>query len=213
MVSGASTGPPLRAPGELQVKIYQPVTARVMVICLNVSTEEHYLAGVQPGNPGADGESLRHPGLPGDGGWLLCWPVFKRLPGPCRPALPHPCLAARPTSWPSCCRLWPGSPPLSASRFEDFFIRSMADIPFGATLILVTALVPESLQDTLLRLRRYRPHITLISAPGNASARASRHTDDSSAFPARGDDAESMKTVQRWRARFVSHHTCGSTWR
>jgi uncharacterized protein (DUF58 family) len=34
--------------GELQVKVFQPVTARVMVICLNVSTETHYWMGYSP---------------------------------------------------------------------------------------------------------------------------------------------------------------------
>jgi hypothetical protein len=39
----------------------------------------------------------------------------------------------------------------------------MAEIPFGSTLVIVTALLPESLQDTLDALRRYRPNITLIT--------------------------------------------------
>jgi hypothetical protein len=43
----------------------------------------------------------------------------------------------------------------------------MTDIPYGATLVIVTALLPESLQDTLLRLRRYRPNILLMSLASN----------------------------------------------
>jgi hypothetical protein len=56
-----------------------------------------------------------------------------------------------------------GVTPYITAPFEMFLIRSMADIPFGATLVIVTARVPETLQDSLMRLRRYRPQITLIS--------------------------------------------------
>jgi hypothetical protein len=39
----------------------------------------------------------------------------------------------------------------------------MAQIPYGATLVIVTAQAPPAMQEVLLRLRRYRAANTLLS--------------------------------------------------
>jgi uncharacterized protein (DUF58 family) len=148
--------------GSLQVKVYQPVTARVMVLCLDVTTEEHYWLGYSP-------EILEHMlkvcatlayqgiqdgyavGLFANGCLAHSDQPFRILPGrsPDQLAVLLQALA--------------GVIPFVTARFEIFLLHSMTEIPFGATLVLVTARVSEALQDTLLRLRRYRQHITLLT--------------------------------------------------
>ncbi len=43
----------------------------------------------------------------------------------------------------------------------------MPQLPYGATLVIVTAFVNQELAETLLRLKRYRAHTTLISLDNN----------------------------------------------
>ncbi len=148
--------------GELQTKVYQPVSARMMVICLNISTEVQFWLGYSPpileqlvkvcatlAYQGVEnGYSV---GLFSNGCLAHADQPFRIQPGrsPNQLAVLLQALA--------------GVTPYVIAPFESFLVRSMSEIPFGATIIIVTALVPESLQDTLLRLRRYRSHITLIS--------------------------------------------------
>jgi uncharacterized protein (DUF58 family) len=147
---------------ELQVKVFQPVTARVLAICLDVTTEEHFWLGFSPEileemvkvcatlvyQGVEDGYSV---GLFSNGCLAHADQPFRIQPGrsPKQLAVLLQALA--------------GVTPFASAAFETFLIRSMADIPFGSTLVLVTARVPVTLQDTLLRLRRYRQHITIIT--------------------------------------------------
>jgi len=39
----------------------------------------------------------------------------------------------------------------------------MPKIPYGASLLVITALITPELSDSLLRLKRYRANITLLS--------------------------------------------------
>jgi uncharacterized protein (DUF58 family) len=148
--------------GALQVKVFQPVTARVLVICMDVSTEEHYWLGFSPeileelvkvcatlAYQGIeDGYSV---GLFSNGCLAHADQPFRIQPGRSANQLTVLLQALA------------GVTPFISAAFETFLIRSMSDIPFGSSLILVTAHVPETLQNTLLRLRRYRQHITLIT--------------------------------------------------
>jgi uncharacterized protein (DUF58 family) len=148
--------------GSLQVKVYQPVTARVLVICLDVSTQEHYWLGFSPEileqmvkicatlvyQGMQDGYAV---GLFSNGCLAHADQPFRIQPG------------RSPNQLPLLLQALAGVTPYVTAGFETFLIRSMTDIPFGSTLLLVTARVPEPLQDTLLRLRRYRQYITLIT--------------------------------------------------
>jgi hypothetical protein len=53
--------------------------------------------------------------------------------------------------------------PYITTSFEDFLVKSMPHIPYGATLVMITALYPDSLAESMLRINRYRKNITLIS--------------------------------------------------
>ena len=148
--------------GALQVKVYQPVTARVLVICLDVSTEEHFWLGYSP-------EILEHlvkicatlayhgveedysVGLFANGCLAHADQPFRIQPG------------RSPNQLSVLLQALAGVTPFVTAAFEVFLLRSMAEIPFGSTLVLVTARVPVALQDTLMRLRRYRQNITLIT--------------------------------------------------
>lgn len=148
--------------GSLQVKVYQPVTARVLVICLDVSTQAHYWLGYNPEileqlvkicatlayYGMQDGYAV---GLFANGCLAHSDQPFRILPGrsPNQLALLLQALA--------------GVTPFVTRGFETFLLRSMTDIPFGATLVLVTSRLGEPLQDMLIRLRRYRQQITLIT--------------------------------------------------
>jgi uncharacterized protein (DUF58 family) len=148
--------------GELQVRVYQPVSARMMVICLNVSTEVQFWLGYSPAileqlvkvcatlayQGMEDGYAV---GLYANGCLAHADQPFRIQPG----RSPHQLATLL--------GALAGVTPYVTAPFESFLVRSMSEIPFGATLIVATALVPESLQDTLMRLRRYRPHITLVS--------------------------------------------------
>ncbi|MCJ7626576.1 MAG: hypothetical protein MUO76_24045, partial [Anaerolineaceae bacterium] len=47
--------------------------------------------------------------------------------------------------------------------FEVFLAKSLPQLPFGASLVVVTALVTPELCETLIRVKRYRSNTTLIS--------------------------------------------------
>jgi len=148
--------------GALQAKVYQPVSARTLVICLNVSTEVHFWLGYVPAvleqmvrvcttlayQGVEDGYAV---GLFANGCLAHADQPFRIQPG----RSPHQLAALL--------QALAGVTPFVTAPFETFLIRSMSQIPFGATLVIVTALVPERLQDTLMRLHRYRPRISLIS--------------------------------------------------
>jgi uncharacterized protein (DUF58 family) len=148
--------------GELQVKIYQPISARILVICLNVSTEVHYWLGYNQAmlehlvklcatlayQSMEDGYAV---GLFANGCLAHADQPFRIRPG------------RSPNQLANLLQALAGVTPYVTAPFETFLIRSMTDIPFGATILVVTAQLPESLQDTLIRLRRYRAHITLVS--------------------------------------------------
>lgn len=148
--------------GELQVKMYQPVSARMMVLCLNVSTEAHYWMGYSPAaleHMVKLCATLANQGM--EDGYMVG--LF------CNGCLAHADQPFRiqPSRSPKQLGVLLGAlagvTPYVTAPFETFLVRSVSEIPFGATLVIISALVTETLQDTLLRLRRYRPNITLIS--------------------------------------------------
>ncbi len=148
--------------GELQTRVFQPVTARTVTICLNIATEAHHWLGYSAENleqlvkvcatlvyQGV--EAGYAVGLFSNGCLAHADQPFRIQPGKSRGQLGLLLQALA------------GVTPYVNASFEDFLIRSMAEIPFGSTLVIVTAMLPESLQETLVRLHRYRPNILLVS--------------------------------------------------
>ncbi|HZW02620.1 MAG TPA: DUF58 domain-containing protein [Anaerolineaceae bacterium] len=148
--------------GSMQVRLYQPVSARVLMVCLNVSTSEHIWQGTASApleqivkiaaticyHGMEDGYSV---GLISNGGLARSDRAFKILPSrsPNHLALLLQALA--------------GVSPITIAPFENYLLKTMPDVPLGATLLVVTPLVTTALAETLVALRRYRAHTTLIS--------------------------------------------------
>ncbi len=148
--------------GTLQVKEYQPVTARSLMVCLNVATFPHYWEGVYPAllehmislaasllyYGYEDGYAV---GLASNGALAQSDHPFRLAPGRSTRQLTQVLQAlAEITS-------------ITTAPFERYLLKVTPEIPYGATLVLVTALVTAELEETLLLIRRYRPRLTLIS--------------------------------------------------
>lgn len=148
--------------GELQVKVYQPVSSQVMVVCLNVTTMGHHWLGTYP-------ELLEHlvktcatvvyqgvqdgyaVGLYSNGSLAHSDQPFRIQPGRSQNQLSLLLQALA------------GVTSFVTGTFESFMSRAMPRIPYGATVVVVTAFVSAELLEILLHLKRYRTHITLLS--------------------------------------------------
>ncbi len=155
--------------GQLQVKVYQPVSTQVMVVCLNVATFPHYWEGVYPAlleqlikvtatlvyQNIQDGYSV---GLISNGCLARADQPFHIPPG------------RSPRQLATLLQALAEVTPFMTAPFEKYLLKSAPSIPYGATLILVTGLVTPELVDTLVRLKKYRRHMTLISLEEKAPA-------------------------------------------
>lgn len=148
--------------GDLQVRLYQPVSARVLVVCLNVSTMEYTWMGTVPlaleqlvrlsatvcYQALEDGYSV---GLFSNGCLAHSDQPFHIRPGRTQE---HLALLLQALA---------GVTPFANISFEDYLLTSMPKVPLGSSLVIITALVLPALVENLLALKRYRTNITLIS--------------------------------------------------
>jgi len=147
--------------GSLQVKVYQPVSARVMVVCLNVMTMPHYWEG---SDPDLLERLTRVAAAVAERGLAEGYRVGLAA----NTSLAH---ADQPF------RVQPGRSPEQRSRllaalagvtlyvtaaFDRFLIAEAPRLPYGATLVVISGMTTPELRQTLLRLRRGR-RITLLS--------------------------------------------------
>ena len=148
--------------GELQVKVYQPITSRVMVICLNVSTLSHYWQGTLP-------EMLEYMvslaatvvdfsledgyrvGLISNGSMAHADRPFYIPPGRSRGQMAHLLTALASVTM------------FASARFENFLLNQAPRLPYGASLVIITSLLNPALAETLLRLKQKGWRITLLS--------------------------------------------------
>jgi uncharacterized protein (DUF58 family) len=148
--------------GLLQVKVYQPISARVLVVCLNVMTLPHYWEGTDPQlleylvksattlveRALEDGyrvgmisnSSLAHADQP-----------FRVPPG------------RSPNQLVTLLTALASVTPFVTSTFDRFLIAEAPRQPYGATLMIVTAIVNDDLVETLLRLKQHGRRIILLS--------------------------------------------------
>ncbi|MBN2556516.1 MAG: DUF58 domain-containing protein [Anaerolineales bacterium] len=148
--------------GEMKVKIYQPVSAQVTVICLNVATFEIAWEGYNPELLEAlisTAATLAYHGI--EDGYQVG-------------LISNGCLAHSDQSF----RIPPGrSPqqlgkllgvlaavtPLVTAPFEMFLLREMPRVHYGASLAVVTASIYPALIETLLDLKRRGRLITVLN--------------------------------------------------
>ncbi|HNT54542.1 MAG TPA: DUF58 domain-containing protein [Anaerolineaceae bacterium] len=148
--------------GQLQARVYQPVTARVMVVCVNVATTRHIWEGVVPAlleelisvsatviyHAVGDGYSV---GLLSNGNLKRADQPFLVAPGRASSQLGK------------LLETLAGLTAYTTIPFENYLLRAAPRIPLGATLLVVTGIVTPALMETLVQLKRYRAHTTLIS--------------------------------------------------
>ncbi len=148
--------------GMPQSKVYQSVSARVLMVCLNVSTLERYWEGVLPDLlerlVRVAATLLYHAYEAGYAVGLLSNGCLAHSDQPFRlpPGRSAEHLAAT-------LSLLAGVTPFTTGPFAQYLTRSMTEVPFGATVVVVTAVVPAELNETLVSLKRYRRNITLVS--------------------------------------------------
>ncbi len=148
--------------GELQTRILQPISSQVMMVCLNIATFPERWQGVNPEllerlvdiaatviHTGIkDGYSV---GLLSNGGMAHSDQPYSLAPG----------RAPQQLSW--LLQALAGVMPISTLGFEKYLLKAMPTLPYGATLVVITGLHSPLLDETLLRLKRYRGNITLLS--------------------------------------------------
>ncbi len=148
--------------GQLQVKVFQPTSAKVMVLCLNVSTYHRYWEGVYPAllehllsvaatllTQGV--ESGYRVGMISNGCLANSDQPFRIPPGRSAQQLAHLLQALA------------GVTPVVTAPFERFLLKEASQLTYGASLIVLTAINSTGLSETLIRLKRHERQITLLS--------------------------------------------------
>ena len=148
--------------GKLQAREYQPTSAKIVVICLNVSTFEKHWEGVYP-------ELLERlvsiaatlsfdyvqkgyqVGLISNGCLAYSDRTFRIPP------------SRSPNQLGYLLEALAGVTPLVMVPFDQFLIREMAKVYYGASLLIVSAIHPPELINTLRILKLHSRRITLYS--------------------------------------------------
>ncbi len=148
--------------GALQVRVFQPASAQVVVMCLNVSTLQHYWEGTNPELleqlVGITATLVQEAieagyrvGLASNGCLAHADQPFRVPPGRSPDQLAHLLTAlASVTSF-------------TAATFDRFLLAEAPRLPYGAALFVITALTPPELIEALLRLKQRGRKITLLS--------------------------------------------------
>lgn len=148
--------------GKMQVKIFQPISSRLFLLCLNVTTTSQPWLGI-------NSELLEQlvkisatlvyhayetnysVGLISNGYLARADRPFRIAPGRSPQQLAHLLQALAAVT------------PYTSAPFENYLYNSLPHLPYGAALTVVTGFVTSQLCEALLRLKRYRSHTTLIS--------------------------------------------------
>ncbi len=148
--------------GQLQVKVYQPTSANIMMICLNVSTFARHWEGTNPdlfehvikvaATLATKGiEDGYRVGLIANGCLAHADQPFRIPPG------------RSPKQLASLLGALAGVTPVVTGPFENFLIKQVPRVSYGATLLLVTSITNPELFETLVQLKRRGRQITLLS--------------------------------------------------
>ena len=148
--------------GSLQVKVDQPVSGRVMVLCVNVATFTRHWEGIYPelleylvrAAATLVDQGLKagyHVGLISNSCLAHSDQPFRIPPGRSPQQLAHLLQALASVT------------PLVTASFERFLMMEVPRIPYGATLVVLTAVVSPELAETLLRLKKHEHRMLLYS--------------------------------------------------
>ena len=146
--------------GRLQVKVYQPTTGQVMMVCLNVSTFTRHWEGIYPDlleyliqvaatiiNEGIrEGYKV---GLVANGCLAHADQPFRIPPG------------RSPQQLTVLLQALSGVTSVVTSNFDRFLLREIPKVQYGATLIVITAIISPELSATLIQLKKHERNINL----------------------------------------------------
>ena len=147
--------------GQLQVKVFQPTSAQVAMICLNTSTfESHhgvypelleYLVSVSATLVNRYVQEGYQVGLISNGTLARSSRPINIPPGRSLKQLGV------------LLEVLAGITAMTMIPFEQFLIREMPRVHYGASLLIISAVTPPLLLETLTRLKRHNREITLLS--------------------------------------------------
>jgi uncharacterized protein (DUF58 family) len=148
--------------GELQVKVYQPTSALVTMVCINTSTFERHWEGVYP-------ELLEY--IISVSGRVIYESIqdgyqVGLLSNGCLAHADRP-LNISPSRSPKqlgyLLEALAGITPMVMVPFESFLLHEMPTVPYGASLLVVSAVTTPTLMGTLQRIKKHNRKITLLS--------------------------------------------------
>jgi uncharacterized protein (DUF58 family) len=148
--------------GLLQVRVYQPTSAQVLVVCLNVMTYTRHWEGYYPamferllslaGTLLYEGMQLGYRvGLISNGCQTNADQPFRVPPGRSPEQLGRLLGALA------------GATPVVALGFENYLLKEIPRVPYGSTLLVLTAITSQELIETLVHLKKHERQITLLS--------------------------------------------------
>jgi uncharacterized protein (DUF58 family) len=148
--------------GQLQVKVFQPTTGQVMMVCMNVSTFTRHWEGIYPDlleylirvaativNEGIrEGYKV---GLVANGCLAHADQPFRIPPG------------RSPQQLVVLLQALAGVTSVVTGNFDRFLLREIPRVQYGATLIILTSVITPELASTLIQLKQHERRITLYS--------------------------------------------------
>jgi len=148
--------------GELKSRVYQPVSGLDMVVCLNVATFEPQWMGIDPDKiealvcmaasvaEKAYDQGYRV-GLVSNSAIAQSGKPFRISPG------------RSPDQLPIILEALAGITPIVCAAFDRFLIHQAPKLQYGSTLVVITAVLPPNLCETLMRLKSHGRKIIVIS--------------------------------------------------
>ena len=148
--------------GQLQVKVYQPTAAPVLMVALNATTSERYWDGYLAdkleqmvslaANYCIEGVQLGYMvGLLSNSCLRQADQPFRVPPGRSPQQLGQLLEALAAVS------------PITSGRFEEMLIKELGKISYGATLLILTTLISQDQIELLMRLRHHQRRVIVVS--------------------------------------------------
>jgi uncharacterized protein (DUF58 family) len=148
--------------GDLQTRVFQPISGLDLVICMNVASFEPHWRGVRPGlleTLLSTSATLAYQsflngyrvGLISNGGMAHAGRTFKVPPGRSPKHLPHLLEALASIT------------PVVSGPFDRFLLSEAPHLEYGSTLVIVTGVMLKSLSDALIKLKARSRKVLLVA--------------------------------------------------
>ena len=148
--------------GQLQVKVYQPTSAQILVLCLNVSTYPHSWEGVYPAlfeRLLSLAATLLYDGI--ERGYRVGMISNGCLSNSDQPFRIPP--GRSPVQLERLLQALAGTSSVVVASFERFLLREVPRVPYGSSLLILTAVITPDLVETLTSLKKHERQLTLLS--------------------------------------------------